>query len=533
MVRPGTATPLCAGSNPVGSSNLYVKRQFGAFSFYIILYNNIGDIMKKYILALDQGTTSTRAILFDKLGNEVYKYQMEFTQIRIKPGFVEHNALEIYETVIECIKNVINGSNINTNEIDSIAITNQRETTVMFDKSGNPLAKAIVWQSKQSEYIASRYKDKEEYIFNKTGLRINSYFSATKIIYLLENDKNVLNHYNANDCLFGTIDTFILYKLTNGKSFYTDPTNASRTMLYNINTLFWDEDLLKLFDIKKDILPTVLDNDSCFGYTNINGVDIPILSIVGDQQASLFGHTAFNKGEIKNTYGTGCFMLMNIGDKPIYSNHGLLTTIAYVKDKKATYALEGSVFVAGAAVTWLRDSLHIIDSSKETYQRALLEKNNDLILVPAFQGLGTPYWDNDCKGAMFGISFNTTQESIIKATLESICYQACDLLNVMICETNEKNISLSVDGGASQNDYLLQFESDIMRLIIKRPRNVETTALGAAFIAGLNSGFFKSKEDIKKINEIDKYFYPIIDEDEANRLYNRWKKAVEACRLFK
>ncbi len=489
--------------------------------------------MKKYILSLDQGTTSTRAILFDKLGNEVYKYQMEFTQIRVKPGYVEHNALEIYETVVECIKNVINGSNIDTAEIDSIAITNQRETTVLFDKAGNPLAKAIVWQSKQSEEITNRFKDKEEYIFSKTGLRINSYFSATKIVYLLENDKNVLNHYNANDCLFGTIDTFLLYKLTNGKSFYTDPTNASRTMLYNINTLSWDNELLQLFNIKKEILPTVLDNDSCFGYANINGLEIPILSVIGDQMASLFGHTAFNKGEIKNTYGTGCFMLMNIGEKPIYSKNGLLTTIAYVRNKKAVYALEGSVFVAGAAVTWLRDGLRIIETSKETYKRAMLEKNDDLILVPAFQGLGTPYWDTECKGAMFGITFNTTQESIIKATLEAICYQARDLLEVMIEETGNKNITLSVDGGASQNDYLLQFESDIMQLIIKRPRNVETTALGSAFIAGLNSNFFKNEEEIKKINEIDKYFYPIKSEDEATRLYNKWKKAIEACRLFK
>lgn len=325
----------------------------------------------------------------------------------------------------------------------------------------------------------------------------------------------------------------MLYKLTQGKSFYTDPTNASRTMLYNINTLSWDSDLLKLFNIKKEILPTVLDNDSCFGYANINGVDIPILSVIGDQQASLFGHTAFNKGEMKNTYGTGCFMLMNIGDKPIFSTNGLLTTIAYVKDKNPVYALEGSVFVAGAAVTWLRDGLRIIESSKETNKRALLEKNDDLILVPAFQGLGTPYWDNECKGAMFGITFNTTQESIIKATLEAICYQARDLLEVMKSEAGSENISLSVDGGASQNDYLLQFESDIMQLIIKRPRNVETTALGSAFIAGLNSGFFKNIEDIKKINEIDKYFYPIKSKEETDKLYKKWQTAILACRMFK
>ena len=469
--------------------------------------------MKKYILSIDQGTTSTRAILFDKKGEEVAKYQMEFTQIRIKPGFVEQNANEIYETVLECIKNVINNSGILASEIDSISITNQRETTVLFDKAGNPLAKAIVWQSKQSEYICSRFKDKEDFIFKKTGLRINSYFSATKILYLLENDNNCKKHYEDDDLLFGTIDTFILYKLTSGKSFYTDPTNASRTLLFNINTLSWDKELLDLFNIKESILPKVLPNNSLFGYANIFGLNIPILSVIGDQQASLFGHAAFNKGEVKATYGTGLFMLMNIGDKPIYSKNGLLTTIAYVFDNKPIYALEGSVFVAGAAVTWLRDSLQIIESSKETETRAKKEKNDDLIFVPAFQGLGTPYWDNDCRGAMFGMSFNTTQESIIKATLNAICYQAKDLMEVMIKETSEKNISLSVDGGASQNDYLLQFESDIMQAKIKRPRVVETTAQGSAFIAGLNSGFFKDLSDIKKINEIDKYFYPIINKD--------------------
>lgn len=491
--------------------------------------------MKKYILTIDQGTTSTRAILFNKFGMQVYKYQMEFTQIRIKSGFVEHNALEIYETVLECIKNVMNGVNAKAEEIDSIAITNQRETTVLFDKKGNPLANAIVWQSKQSEYIAKEYIDKGylDFIFKKTGLRINSYFSATKIKYLLENNENVKKHYDDGDCLFGTIDTYLLYRLTNGKSFYTDPTNASRTLLYNINTLEWDSELLELFNIKREILPEVLSNNSCFGYMNLNGVDIPICSLIGDQQASLFGHTAFNVGDIKNTYGTGCFMLMNIGDKPIYSKNGLLTTIAYMIDGKPTYALEGSVFVAGAAVTWLRDSLHIINSSKETYERASMVQGHDLIIVPAFQGLGTPYWDSDCQGAMFGITFNTTQEAIIKATLEAICYQAKDLMEEMIKETKQNGITLSVDGGASENDYLLQFESDIMQVVIKRPRQIETTALGASYIAGLYTGFFESKDYLKKINEIDKYFYPIIDSKEADRLYSRWQKAIEATRLFK
>ncbi len=491
--------------------------------------------MKEYILTIDQGTTSTRAIVFNRSGVLVYKYQMEFTQIRIKPGFVEHNANEIYETVLECIKNVINGSGIDVSKIDSIAITNQRETTVMFDKSGNPLANAIVWQSRQSDYIAKRYIDLgyEDLIFKKTGLKINSYFSATKIRYLLENNKNVLEHYNNGDCLFGTIDTFLLYKLSCGKSFYTDATNASRTMLYNINTLEWDNELLEIFDVKKEILPKVLSNNSLFGYFNYMGYEIPICSLIGDQQASLFGHTAFSKGDIKNTYGTGCFMLMNIGDKPVFSRKGLLTTIAYMIDGKPTYALEGSVFVAGAAITWLRDGLKIISSSKETENRAKMANDDDLIIVPAFQGLGTPYWDTECRGAMFGMTFNTTQESIIKATLEAICYQSLDLLEVMKQEINHYDISLSVDGGASANDYLLQFQSDVMQSIIKRPRQIETTAIGACYIAGLYTKFFKDFSYLKKICEIDKYFYPIIDKDESKKLYNRWLKAIECCRMYK
>ncbi len=491
--------------------------------------------MKEYILTIDQGTTSTRAILFNKLGVQVYKYQMEFTQIRIKPGFVEHNANEIYETVLECIKNVINGSGIDVSLIDSIAITNQRETTVMFDRKGNPLANAIVWQSRQSDYIAKSYIDAgyEDLIFKKTGLKINSYFSATKIRYLLDNNKNVLEHYNNGDCLFGTIDTFLLYKLTCGKSFYTDATNASRTMLYNINTLEWDNELLEIFGVKKEILPSVLSNNSLFGYFEYMGYKIPICSIIGDQQASLFGHTAFNKGDIKNTYGTGCFMLMNIGDKPIYSKSGLLTTIAYMIDGKPTYALEGSVFVAGAAITWLRDGLKIISSSKETENRAKMSEGHDLIIVPAFQGLGTPYWDTECRGAMFGMTFNTTQETVIKATIESIAYQSLDLLDVMKKETHHYDVSLSVDGGASANDYLLQFQSDVMQSIIKRPRQIETTAIGACYIAGLYTKFFKDFDYLKKICEIDKYFYPIIDKEESQKLYNRWINAIKCCRLFK
>lgn len=489
----------------------------------------------KYVLTIDQGTTSSRAILFDEKANSIAKYQMEFTQIHRQPGYVEHNANEIYETVVECIKNVLNESNIDPKDIAGIALTNQRETAVMFDKSGNPLCDAICWQSKQSEYISQKLI-KEGYadtIYKKTGLHINSYFSGTKIRYMLDNNKNVKEHYDNNDCLFGTIDTFLLYKLTKGKSYYTDATNASRTLLYNITTLDYDDELLKIFKIKRSILPEVLSNNSIFGYTEIEGVNIPIVSIIGDQQASLFGHTAFNVGEIKNTYGTGCFMLMNTGNVPVFSDNGLLTTIAYMIDGKPTYALEGSVFVAGAAVTWLRDSLRIIESSKETYERSLKELGHDLVFVPAFQGLGTPYWDNECKGAMFGISFNTTQESVIKATLEAIAYQAKDLMEEMKKETSLDKISLSVDGGASANDYLLQFESDIMQCVIKRPRQIETTALGAFFIAGLKLNMFDSFASLRKINETDKYYYPIMPLEDSLKLYSNWQKAVKACMMYK
>lgn len=491
--------------------------------------------MKKYILTIDQGTTSSRAILFDKLGNTKQMYQMEFNQICKQDGYVEHNANEIYDTVIECIKNVIINSQVGMEEIDSIAITNQRETTVLFDKSGIPLCNAICWQSNQSEEICNDLirKGKSDMVTSKTGLPINPYFSASKIKYMIDNDKNVKYMYDHDEVLFGTIDTYLLYRLTNCKSHMTDATNASRTLLYNIHTLQWDDELIELFGLKKSILPKVMNSSDDFGNANIMGYEIPVKAMIGDQQASLFGHSGFNKGDIKNTYGTGCFMLLNTGNEIVKSEKGLISTIACMIDNKVTYALEGSVFIAGAAVKWLRDSLRIITKSNETETRAMKELSDDLIIVPTFVGMGTPYWDNEVRGAMFGMSLKTNQDAIIKATLQSIAYQSKDVMEIMKSEAKISDLSLSVDGGASANDFLLQFQSDILQTVIKRPRQIETTALGACFLAGLKTGFFKDFDEIKKINQIQKLFYPTIHKDKSNYLYKRWRKALEATRMFK
>lgn len=492
--------------------------------------------MSKYVLTIDQGTTSSRAILFDKQGNNCGMYQMEFTQIRPYDGYVEHNALEIYDTVVECIRNVINDSRIDINDIDSIGITNQRETAVLFSKeTGLPVCNAICWQSKQSKDICDRLINDgyEDLIFRKTGLHINPYFSASKIRWMLDNHPEVKKLYDEDKLLFGTIDSYLLYRLSGLRSHFTDITNASRTLLYNIITLDYDDELLKLFGIKRSILPKVLNSSADFGYANIFGKDISITSMVGDQQASLFGHCAYNEGDIKNTYGTGCFMLLNTGSKPIFSKNGLLTTIAYKIGDKPIYALEGSVFIGGAAVTWLRDGIKIISSSKETEGRARLVDDDSLVLVPTFVGMGTPYWDNEVRGAMFGITQNTTQEHIIKATLEAIAYQSKNVLEIMTSEANLKDVNISVDGGASANGYLLQFQADIMQSIINQPKQIETTALGACFLAGLRTGFFTDLNEFKKINQKIKIYYPVMSKEKADYLYSRYKKAVEATRMFK
>lgn len=493
--------------------------------------------MKKYILTIDQGTTSTRAILFDKKGRKVCVKQMEFNQITPKSGWVLHNPDEIYLTVLQVIKNVMNDSNVNPSEIDSIGITNQRETVLVWDRETNqPLYPAIVWQSRQSEDICNQLINDgyTEMIHQKTGLFINPYFSASKIKWILDRFDSEYKLRDANRLLCGTIDTYLLYRLTNGASFKTDYTNASRTMLFNINSLSWDNELLDLFGIKMEMLPQVCDSSSLFGYFNYNGVDIPITAMIGDQQASLFGHVAFNKGSTKITYGTGCFMLLNTKEEKIFSKNGLLTTIAYKLGDEVCYALEGSVFVAGSAVQWLRDGLKIINNSSQTEDASMLVSDSmGVYFVPAFVGMGTPYWDNECRGAIFGLSRGTTKEHLIRATLEGIAYEALDVIEVMEKEAKVKIPEISVDGGAAINNFLIQFESDITNTRLIRPKELETTALGATYLAGLYTGFFKDIKEIEKLHEVDKLFMPNMDNEKRNYLIEGWKIAVMATRRFK
>ena len=493
--------------------------------------------MKKYILTIDQGTTSTRAILFDKNGRKVCVKQMEFTQITPKSGWVLHNPDEIYLTVLQVIKACINDSRIDVNEIDSIGITNQRETVVVWDKETvEAIYPAIVWQSRQSEGICndlinSGYTDM---IHEKTGLFINPYFSASKIKWILDNYDKDHALRNSNRLLCGTIDTYLLYRLTKGVSFKTDYTNASRTMLFNINTLTWDNELLDLFGINLNMLPEVMDSSSLFGHFEYDGVYIPITAMIGDQQSSLFGHVAFNKGSTKVTYGTGCFMLMNTKDEKIFSKNGLLTTIAYKIGDEVCYALEGSVFVAGSAVQWLRDGLKLISNSAQSEEAATLVSDTmGVYFVPAFVGMGTPYWDNESRGAIFGLSRGTTKEHLIRATLEGIAYEALDVLEVMEKEAKVRIPEISVDGGAAINNFLIQFESDITLRRLVRPRELETTALGACYLAGLYTKFFSSIKEIEKLHEVDKLFMPTMEKEKRDYLVEGWKIAINATRMFK
>ena len=493
--------------------------------------------MKKYILTIDQGTTSTRAILFDNKGKKVCVKQMEFTQITPESGWVLHNPDEIYYTVLEVIKAVINDSGVEINEIDSIGITNQRETVVVWDKETlTPIYPAIVWQSRQSEEICNDLIQKgyTSLIHEKTGLFINPYFSASKIKWILDRYDSDYNLRNSNRLLCGTIDTYLLYRLTNGLSFKTDYTNASRTMLFNINTLSWDNELLDLFGVKEEMLPIVCDSSSLFGYFDYEGTLIPITSMIGDQQASLFGHCAFKKGSCKVTYGTGSFMLMNTKEEKIFSKNGLLTTIAYKFGDEVCYALEGSVFVAGSAVQWLRDGLNIISNSNQTEEMAMVVSDSlGVYFVPAFVGMGTPYWDNESRGAIFGLSRGVNKNHIARATLEGISYEVLDVLEVMQKEAKIQIPEISVDGGAAVNNFLIQFESDITNTRLIRPKELETTALGAAYLAGLYTGFYASISSVEKLHEVDKMFMPIMEQNKRKYLVEGWKCAVSATRMFK
>ena len=496
--------------------------------------------MKKYVLAIDQGTTSSRTIIFDKQGNIVNQRSQEIDMIYIKEDFVEQKAFDIWTTVLTSIAECLLESEISPEDIQSIGITNQRETTILWDKrTGNPIYKAIVWQSKQSYEICEQLKAQgyNDLFKEKTGLLIDSYFSATKIKWVLENVEGAKKLMDEGNLLFGTVDTWLLYKLTGNKVHKTDVTNASRTLLYNINTLQWDQELLDILGINSSILPEVVDSNALFGYTTpitFFGSKVPITGVLGDQQAALFGQLCYDVGEVKNTYGTGCFMLMNTGKNLVQSKNGLLTTIAYSLDGEVTYALEGSVFVAGSAIQWLRDSLQFFDKASESEALAnQVDSNFGVYVVPAFVGLGTPYWDSECKGAIFGLTRGTSKAHITRATLESLAYQTKDVIDVMISDSNIDIKSLKVDGGASMNNFLMQFQSDLLDSEIVRPCISETTAFGAALISGLSSGFFKDMNELKEISKTSKTYVPNMDSTTREKLYSGWKKAINAARYFK
>jgi glycerol kinase len=490
-------------------------------------------MMNKYVLAIDQGTTSTRAIIFDKDGKIVNSAQKEIHCIYPQAGWVEQDPLEIWSSVNSVIGDVLIKTNLKIDNIDCIGITNQRETTILWDKkTGLPIYNAIVWQSRQSANICQKVSHHKQTIHQKTGLLLNPYFSASKIRFILD-ATNSQNRAKKGELMFGTVDTWLLYKLTNGLVHATDVTNASRTMIFNIFSKTWDDQLLKIFDIPKAILPAVYESSHMFGQTKLWKKTVPITGIAGDQQAALFGHTCFETGDIKNTYGTGCFMLMNTGDKPVISKHGLLTTIAWAINGQTVYALEGSVFVAGASIQWLRDQLKMINKSEDSERYAkMINDSEGVYVVPSFVGLGTPYWDDDVRGAIFGITRATSRYHIIRATLEAIAYQSKDVIEVMKNEAGLKLKHLSVDGGATGNKYLLQFQADILQVPIQLPNCLETTSLGAAYLAGLKTGYYPDLKTIKKHHDIQQMYAPTMEEIEVVRRYKGWQKAIKATREF-
>ncbi len=485
----------------------------------------------KYILALDQGTTSCRAIIFNKKANIVATEQQEFTQIYPKPGWVEHNAKEIWETQLKVTQDVLKKNKIKVSDIAGIGITNQRETAVVWDKNtGEPIHNAIVWQDRRTASYCDKLKKDgfEPYIRKNTGLVVDAYFSGTKVKWLLDNVTGARAKAKKGQLLFGTMDTWLIWKLTGGKVHVTDYTNASRTLMFNIKTLKWDKKLLKKMNIPEAMLPEVKDSSTVYGNTEESflGKSIPIAGVAGDQQAALFGQACHTKGMAKNTYGTGCFMLMNTGTTPVFSKAGLLTTIAWGLDGKVHYALEGSVFIAGAAIQWLRDGLKIIDDAPDSEFYAMKVDGTDgVYVVPAFAGLGAPYWDMYARGAIFGLTRGTSKSHLIRATLESLAYQVNDVLRAMEKDAKTPINTLRVDGGASANNLLMQFQSDVLRAQVQRPKIIETTALGAAYLAGLAVKFWK-KEDIKKGWQLDKSFEPKMDEKKSAKLIKGWKKAV-------
>ncbi|WP_028563296.1 glycerol kinase GlpK [Paenibacillus pinihumi] len=496
--------------------------------------------MGSYILSIDQGTTSTRAILFDKSGEIVQSAGQEIQSHFPHPGWVEQDAEEIWVSVLGVMASVLSKAGVNSTEIAAIGITNQRETTVVWDRhTGRAIHPAIVWQSRQTAELCEELKQAghSELIRKKTGLLIDPYFSGTKIRWVLDHVDGAREKAQQGDLLFGTIDSWLIWKLTGGEVHMTDYSNASRTMLFNIYELKWDDELLALLDIPSSMLPEVRSSSEVYGHTaqhHFFGSRVPIAGCAGDQQSALFGQTCYEKGMVKNTYGTGCFMLMNTGESPVASDHGLLTTIAWGIGGKVIYALEGSVFVAGSALQWLRDGLRMIKSSKDTETYAArVESTEGVYVVPAFVGLGTPYWDSEVRGAIFGLTRGTEKEHLIRATLESLAYQTRDVLSVMEEDSGIALKALRVDGGAVQNALLMQFQSDLLGTSVERPDNLETTALGAAYLAGLAVGFWSSQEEISALWKVGPTYTPSGNTEHFEHLYTGWKKAVKAAMAFK
>ena len=488
----------------------------------------------KYVLSIDQGTTSSRAILFDKDGQSVQVAQREVKCFFPHSGWVEADAVSIWVSVMDVINEVLIKANLTIDDIDSIGLTNQRETTVVWSKeTGLPVYNAIVWQSRQSADICEALSPQKELIHQKTGLLINPYFSGSKVRFILDHIENGQQRAESGELLFGTIDSWIIYKMTSGKVHATDVTNASRTLLFNIKEMRWDKELCDLFNIPMKMLPTVRPSAYDYGILSFLKSNVPICGVIGDQQAALFGQTCFEEGESKNTYGTGCFLLVNTGNKPVLSKNGLLTTVAWQIGDQVTYALEGSVFIGGAVVQWLRDEMRLIHHSADSESVALDSPSGEIYLVPAFTGLGTPYWDDDARGAVFGLTRGTNKSQFVRAALEAIAYQCKDVVEVMQKETSKTIKTLKVDGGATKNKYLMQFQSDILHTEIKLPKCLETTALGAAYMAGLQSGFYPDIDSIKKIHKYQAIYTPNMPKKEITRLYKGWKTAIKATRMFK
>ncbi|MBH0230925.1 glycerol kinase GlpK [Halobacillus yeomjeoni] len=496
--------------------------------------------MEKYILSIDQGTTSSRAILFNQDGEIVETGQKEFEQYFPKPGWVEHDANEIWTSVLSCMADVLRKADVNPEQVEGIGITNQRETTVVWDKNtGKPIYRAVVWQSRQTQGICDELREKglNDTFRDKTGLLLDPYFAGTKVKWILDHVDGAREKAENGDLMFGTIDTWLIYKLSGGKAHVTDYSNASRTLMYNIFDLEWDDELLDILEVPKSMLPEVKPSSEVYAHTvdyHFYGKEVPIAGIAGDQQAALFGQACFEKGMAKNTYGTGGFMLMNTGEEAVKSENGLLTTLAWGVDGKVEYALEGSIFVSGSAIQWLRDGLKMIESAPESEEIAGEVNSTDgVYVVPAFVGLGTPYWDSEARGSVFGLTRGTTKAHFVRATLESLAYQTKDVVDAMVEDSGIELKKLRVDGGAVKNNLLMQFQSDLLDVTVERPQVNETTALGAAYLAGLAVGFWESKDDIKKRWEVEREFDPTMDQKKKETLYKGWQKAVEATRVFK